>query len=248
MVEMESIDKKKFIKKIVVSTIGLVSLFALIYFVLHIFGLTNISKEEMQEFISSTGAVAPLIYILVTFLQVTFIPIPSTVTIVVGSYLFGVGLAFIYSYIGMLIGSMLAYYLGKVLGRPFINWVSGSKEETDKWMSKLNGKENIVLFFIFLFPMFPDDLICSIAGVLPITAGSFFIMQVITRATTIAGSLIFMSGSVIPFNWWGITLIILAFLLCFIVFVYCFKHAEKINDYFGKIKRKIFKEKNKNNA
>ena len=142
MVEMESIDKKKFIKKIVVSTIGLVSLFALIYFVLNIFGLTNISKEEMQEFISSTGAVAPLIYILVTFLQVTFIPIPSTVTIVVGSYLFGVGLAFIYSYIGMLIGSMLAYYLGKVLGRPFINWVSGSKEETDKWMSKLNGKEN----------------------------------------------------------------------------------------------------------
>ena len=49
-----------------------------------------------------------------------------------------------------MVGSIVAFYLGKALGRPFINWLSGGKEETDKWMKKLHGKEKILLFFMFL--------------------------------------------------------------------------------------------------
>ena len=244
---MEKNERKNLIKKLIWSSIGLAIFLLLVYIVLKKLGLTQISQSEMQEAISSTGAIAPLIFILVTFLQVTFIPIPSTIPIIVGSYLFGPILAFIYSYIGLMVGSIVAFYLGKALGRPFINWLSGGKEETDKWMKKLHGKEKILLFFMFLFPVFPDDLLCSIAGILPINFPTFLIMQVLTRATTVGCTLLFMSGEVIPFNAWGISLIVLAVIFCFFAFIYCFRNADKINDYFSKMYNKVFKKEETKN-
>lgn len=241
-------NKKKILKKIIGSAIVLIIIIILLYLVFKSLGLTNISQEELQEFISSTGVVAPLIYILLTFLQVILIPIPTTVTIFMGSYLFGPFFAFIYSYIGLLLGSLAAYFLGKLLGRPFVNWLSGGKEQTDKWMAKLNGRENILLFFMFLFPLFPDDVLCAIAGILPISTKGFIIMQLITRFTTTICTLLFMTGEIIPFNGWGIPVILSGFLLCILAFIYCFKNAEKINVALRKLYKNIFDKKNKDNV
>ena len=44
---------------------------------------------------------------------------------------------------------------------------------------------------MFLLPMFPDDILCSIAGIMPITYSVFIFMQLITRFTSIGGTLLF---------------------------------------------------------
>lgn len=248
MMNMDRKERLRFLNKLIVSGGALILFLGGLYFLFYKLGLTNVSQDELQEFIKSTGVIAPLIYILITFLQVTFIPIPSTVTILVGSYLFGPFGAFFLSYIGLMIGSLVAYGLGKLLGRPFINWLSGSKEETEKWMSKLNGKENILLFFMFLFPIFPDDVLCSIAGILPITFRGFLWMQIITRATSVGCTLLFMTGQIIPFNGWGIPVIGVGILICFIAFIYCFKNADKINSICEKLHNNIFKRKKNREA
>ena len=191
-------DKKTTLKKIAISVLSIIVFLGIIYLIFHLLGWTKISKEELQSKIEKTGVVAPLVFILISFLQVTFIPIPGTVTILVGNYLFGFWLSFLYSYIGMFIGGILAYFLGRWIGRPFINWLAGSKEEANRWIKKLKGKEKVLLFFMFLLPLFPDDLLCSLAGVLPITFLEFLLMQGITRATTIGGTLLFASGEIIP--------------------------------------------------
>ena len=242
---MDKQERKTLIKKLIVTGAGIVFIIGLLYLLFYKLGLTNIGQEELQEFISSTGVIAPLIYIIVTFLQVIVIPLPTTIAVLVGSYLFGPLLAFLYSYIGLVAGSLTAFYLGKVLGRPFINWLSGGKEETDKWMGRLHGKETIVLFFMFLFPMFPDDLLCAIAGISPISFLGFLFMQIVTRATTVISTIIFMSGDIIPFNSWGIPVIVAGFVLCFVAFIYCFKNSDRINNYFKKLNDRLFKKKNK---
>ena len=61
---------------------------------------------------------------------------------------------------------------------------------------------------MFLLPMFPDDILCSIAGIMPITYSVFIFMQLITRFTSIGGTLLFMSGEIIPYHGWGLVLII----------------------------------------
>ena len=125
-------DKKKTVFKLIISLIVIAVIAILGFLLFKRFGLKDITREEIQSFIESKGAVAPLIFILLSFAQVTLIPIPGAVTILAGNYLFGAVKAFIYSYIGMLLGAMVAFFLGKLIGRPFVNWIAGSKEKANR--------------------------------------------------------------------------------------------------------------------
>lgn len=209
------------------------------YFLLDHFGVTKLSQETIQNYIASTGAIAPLVFIFASFMQVTFIPIPSTVTILAGSYLFGAFNSFLYSYIGIMLGALLAFALGRMVGRPYINWVVGSKEEADEWLSKLRGRENVFLFFAFLLPVFPDDLLCSVAGMLPVKFSTFTIMQLITRTTAIGATLLFMSGEFIPYEGWGLWVIGILIAIAVAAFVFSMIFAEKLNTLFESIVKKI---------
>lgn len=126
-------------------------------------GWDKLTREQLQDKIESFGAWAPFIFIGLSFLQVTFIPIPSTMTILAGNYVFGTWLSYLYSWIGIMGGSLFAFFLGKTLGRPFVNWVLGGKEKTEQYLTKLRGKEVVLLFFMFVLPMFPDDALCAVA-------------------------------------------------------------------------------------
>lgn len=232
-------ENKEIIKKLVISVLVIGLIVCVLYFVMKHFGLTDMTSEEVRQIVSSTGAVAPLIYILVSFVQVTLIPIPAAVTIVAGNFLFGPWLAFLYSYIGMIIGSVFAFWLGKVIGRPFVNWIAGSPEKVDDWLEKLKGREKILLFFMFLLPFFPDDILCSVAGILPISWGVFMIMQLITRTTSIGCTIIFMSGEFIPYEGWGLVVLVILAVICITAFILSMKYADKINDFFIRISDKF---------
>lgn len=206
------------------------------YLVMRHFGITDLSREEIQAYVESTGAIAPLVFILLTFVQVTLIPIPSFAVVLAGNYVFGWFWGFIYSYIGQFVGSMVAYLLGKIIGRPFVNWMAGGKEKVDSMILRLKGRENVLLFFMFLFPAFPDDLLCAVAGILPTKPLTFIIMQLVTRATSIAATIVFMSGTV---QGWAWVICVIAVLPLVPLFFYCYKNPEKVSDFFISIGRKI---------
>lgn len=235
----KKIDIKSIIIKIIISllVIGLIVLG--LYFLFKHLGWTNLTKEELQAKIASTGVFAPIVFIVASFLQVTFIPIPSSVTIIVGNYLFGFWLSFLYSYIGIIFGSILAFYLGRWLGRPFVNWVVGDAKAVDKYLIKMKNKENVILFFMFLLPLFPDDALCSLAGILPISFLTFLFIQLLTRATSILGTLFFMSGEIIRYDALGITIIVIVCILALVAFYLSYKYADKINEIFYNIMDKI---------
>ena len=226
-------QNKKSIIKLIVSALIIGAIILTVYLILRCYGLTDLSREEIQQFISSTGAVAPLVFIGLSFAQVTLVPIPGAVTIIAGSYLFGALLSFVYSYIGMTLGGFFAYALGKWLGRPYINWLAGGKEQADGWIKKLKGRENAYLFFAFLLPFFPDDLLCSVAGIL-IGFGAFTVMQIITRATSIGFTLLITSGEVIPYNAWGIAVISVIGVCAVTIFILGIKYADKFSALFDK--------------
>ena len=144
----------------------------------------------------------------------------------------------------MLLGAMFAFFLGKKIGRPFANWIVGSKEKVEEWLKRLKGKQNVVLFFMFFLPFFPDDILCTVAGLLPITYSGFFIMQAITRATSVGFTLLFMSGEIIPYEGWGIVVLVAITVICVVAFVLSMKYSEKINDFFVEKVNKILKKKN----
>jgi uncharacterized membrane protein YdjX (TVP38/TMEM64 family) len=170
----------------------------------------------------------------------TFVPIPGAVTILAGNYVFGAGQSFLYSYIGMLAGALFAFALGRWIGRPFVNWIAGGKEKVDEWLLKLKGRENVLLFFMFFLPAFPDDILCSVAGILPIGWLGFTVMQIITRATSVGATLLFMSGEVIPFNEpWGIAVLAVVGVLAVLAFIISYRNAERINSALERLADKI---------
>lgn len=239
------INKKKMIKRLLLSTLVIIIIALILYFIFKKLGLLNISKEELQDKIASFGALGPFIFIILSFLQVTILPIPGMVTILVGNYLFGFALSYIYSFIGMLLGSLFAFFLGRKFGRPIVNWIVGDSETVDYYLKKLKGKETIILFFMFLLPVFPDDTLCAIAGITPISFSMFATMQVITRITSIGGTLLFMSGDIIPTSGLKISIMIVLSLAALILFVFAYRNSDAILDKLTDFANKIVKKKNK---
>ncbi len=241
--EIMKAENKAIILRLILSCLIILGIMGLIYLVCYLLGITNLTREQIQDYISSTGVIAPLVFISISFLQVTFVPIPGSVTILAGNYIFGAGLSFLYSYIGMMLGAILAFALGRWLGRPFVNWVAGGSDKVDAFIEKLKGRENVLLFFMFFLPLFPDDILCSVAGILPISWLGFILMQVVTRATSIGGTLLFMSGEVIPYHGWGLVVLGVIVAVCIVAFILSLKYARQINAFFDKIIDKIFKRK-----
>ena len=235
----KKIDIKSIIIKIIISLLVIGLIILGLYFLFKYLGWTNLTKEELQAKIASTGVFAPIVFIVASFLQVTFIPIPSSITIIVGNYLFGFWLSFLYSYIGIILGSILAFYLGRWIGRPFVNWVVGDSKAVDEYLIKMKNKEKVILFFMFLLPLFPDDALCSLAGILPISFLTFLFMQLLTRATSILGTLFFMSGEIIHYDALGISIIVIVCILALVAFYLSYKYADKINEIFYNIMDKI---------
>jgi uncharacterized membrane protein YdjX (TVP38/TMEM64 family) len=111
-------------------------------------------------------AAIPLVsffFILIQIGQVFAAPIPGQVTGFIGGYLFGIAAGTAYATIGGTIGCSLVFVLSRRLGRPFVQrFVRSSILERFDFITSSHGAA--VLFVIFLVPIFPDDLICYLAG------------------------------------------------------------------------------------
>ncbi len=94
---------------------------------------------------------------------------------------------------------------------------------------------------MFLLPLFPDDVLCFVAGLSSMTWGYFIIMIILTRALSVFSTAY--SFELIPFNtWWGILIWIIIAALVIASFYFVCKYSERI-DKFIKSKLKIKRRK-----
>ena len=111
------------------------------------------------------------------------------------------------------------------------------EEALKKWQRKLKGKDNLFLTAAFVLPLFPDDILCFIAGLSTMTTRYFLIVIFLARAIGIAATCY--SIDFIPFNtWWGITLWIVFLTIVVISFIFIYKNMDKIQAKLKQIRRK----------
>ncbi len=197
------------------------------------------STEKVEAFLSKYGAYAGIIFIVVQFLQVTIVPLPAAVTTLAGVALFGFWPTFFYSVIGMMIGSMLAFYLGRKFGVKLIIWLFG-KNAYNKYVKFTQGKDKVVLTLMFLFPFFPDDLLCIVAGITDMKYWQFFVIMLITRPLNI----LIMEGALkgftsIPLTGYGIPIWIAIIAVALVAVVLAFKYSGKLESALMKLFDKI---------
>lgn len=221
---------------IVISFLFLIVYFS--YFILSKYGIIERinSFQDLKDLILSYKGWGLLTYTIINLLQVVLIPIPSTLTILAGTAIFGPLMAFLFAAIGILIGSIIAFLVGRLFSKPLLNWIFG-KAKVDKYEKLLSKRTKLILFLTLFLPFFPDDLICMLAGITTIKVIDFLWISLLARSVGIATISFFGSGSIIPFNtWWGISLwcIILMFVLT--ISILAFNKRKKIASMFFKNK------------
>ncbi len=138
------------------------------------------SKKEVKLFLARFGPYAPFVFIILQALQVVMAPIPGEVTGFLGGVLFGTGLGFLYSTVGLTLGSALAFGLGRWLGLPLVHrLVSEEVYHRFDFLARTGGE--LVTFILFLIPGFPKDYLCFLLGVSPLPFGTFLAISTFGR-------------------------------------------------------------------
>ena len=188
------------------------------------------SLEEARVWFESFGMFAWIIFFLIQIAQVVILPIPSQITTIAGVLIFGPFITFLISSVAIVVGSILCFLFGRIFGVK-IAYKIASNQTVDKYRKILTQKGKILLPVMFLFPAFPDDLLCFIAGTTQIKFGYFIIITIITRLIGIACICWFGSGELIPFNGWGIPVWIILIVLIIVVLFLLFKYQQQIENF-----------------
>ncbi len=183
------------------------------------------SKENVKQYVSSFGVWAPLAFFVLQFIQVIISPIPGAITTLAGGVLFGFFYAFLISTAAVFLGSICAFLLGKLFGRPLVEKIAG-KQIVEKYMQSVSSRQKIVLIMMFLLPFFPDDILCLIAGLSAMRLPYFSLLVIITRPWGLLFSALIGSGIIyIPFWGWIIIALIGVF-----IFIISIKYAPVIEE------------------
>lgn len=200
------------------------------------------SKEQIQQYVASFGALAPLAFFLLQFFQVIVSPIPGNFTTIAGGLLFGFFPAFLISTAAIFLGSIGAFGLGKLFGRPLVERIAG-KAVVDKYMLTVSSRQRIVLIIMFLMPFFPDDILCLIAGLSAMKFRSFSLLVILTRPWGILFSAL-LGAQTISIPDWGWVIIVVAAVA---VFILSLKYAPAIEERTKSWLEKTFLKHKENN-
>jgi uncharacterized membrane protein YdjX (TVP38/TMEM64 family) len=137
-------------------------------------------KRFLAQTLRQWGILAPILFMLLQALQVIISPIPGEATGFLGGYLFGEALGLLYSTIGLTVGSVISFGIGRWLGERYVrNLVS--KETWDRLGFIVEAEGAIICFIVYLIPGLPKDIMCYLFGISPMPLWVFAVVSGLGR-------------------------------------------------------------------
>ncbi len=151
-------------------------LIAYIFFMILIAMLLSryLDKEILQLIIKSKGSLGILVFLLLEFIYVVFIPLYNTAIHIGAGYIFGGHLGFILNFIATSAGLFTIVLLVRKYGRPFLKGLISSTfyNRYDRLSQKIGP---IFLFLIYVLPFTPDDEMTYIVAAGPVGIKRFIL-------------------------------------------------------------------------
>lgn len=167
-----------------ISIIGLgLSIALTIYFInLGVFKDLN----ALRGLVGDSIILGPIIFVFIQILQVVIPIIPGGISTAAGVLIFGPYAGFIYNYIGICIGSIIIFLLGRRYGKPFILSMISDKTYNKYigWLDNQNRFEKLFALAIFL-PVAPDDALCLMAGLTNMSVKRYTLIILIAKPLSI---------------------------------------------------------------
>lgn len=166
------------------SMVGLALTIAFIIYGVH--SKIFVSSEALHSFLNHFGIFADIIFVLIQVIQVVVPVIPGALGCLAGVIIFGPVKGFIYNYIGICIGSFIAFLLARRYGMGFVEKYSNTKL-LQKYGSWLNNNKFDKWFALAIFsPLAPDDFLCYLAGITKIPVRKFVMIILAGKPLAIA--------------------------------------------------------------
>ncbi|MBD5133754.1 MAG: TVP38/TMEM64 family protein [Clostridiales bacterium] len=181
------------------------------------------SSERMGEYIAGSAPWSHLAYFGIQLASVVIAPIPSNITAAAGAYLFGLWPSFLLTWGAVALGSALVFVLARALGQKFVGRFV-SEKLSEKYLDLIRRKRDVFLALAFLFPFFPDDILCILAGLTDIPFKRFILLVALARPWGLLVACMVGSATVaIPL--WGMALLGIAGAA---VFLLAMKYGDKL--------------------
>ena len=120
------------------------------------------STEEVEEWTAQLGAYGPLVIIGIIIAETVIAPIPGTLVPIVIGALYGIWPGMLYAWIGNIVGSTIAFWIARKLGRPVVKKIV-SEEKIDKYDQYLQQRK-MLIWFAYFIPLLPLDVISFVIG------------------------------------------------------------------------------------
>lgn len=194
---MSSIDnKKKHIKNLITIIKFLMLLLIVVgipifvyyyhYEIIENFG----SVEKIEMFLSRNEEHMIIAYLVLQVAQLVICIIPGQAVQLAGGYIFNIWLGFFLTIFGCAIGTFMAFYISRILGRDAMYLIFG-ESNLNNYIDKLNSRRAyLILFIIYLIPGIPKDLFAYAIGVSNMRFLPFFLISMIGRAPAMLCSLV----------------------------------------------------------
>ena len=153
------------LKKIVTASFLMICLlFCMVLFKAYLDGKFD-SVKTLQTYIAQFGLMAPVILIIIQAVQVILPVLPGFLGCAVGAVMFGCMGGFWCNYIGISLGSVIAFWLARKYGKELVSKLfQGEKyQKWSDWAAKSKSYTTI-LFLGMVLPLFPDDFFCYFTG------------------------------------------------------------------------------------
>ena len=110
------------------------------------------SADELQREVSGFGPLAPVAYV-AAYAVLACLPTPASILTITGGALFGIGLGVAYAWLGAMAAALIAFELGRVLGRDAVEKVARGR--LDAAQRVLDDHGFLAMLAIRLTPVFP---------------------------------------------------------------------------------------------
>ncbi|OGI26727.1 MAG: hypothetical protein A2359_03575 [Candidatus Moranbacteria bacterium RIFOXYB1_FULL_43_19] len=134
------------------------------------FGILS-DRESFEQLIRSFGIFAPFAIIIAIIIEVVLAPLPGFIPAISAGFIFGAFYGSLYTYTGNVLGSFLVFWLSRKFGRAIAERLFGG-EKLKKYEDLISRRENFLLF-LYIFPIFPIDIISGAFGLSGISFKKF---------------------------------------------------------------------------
>ncbi len=192
------------------------------------------SVEDLRALIGRAGPMTGVAYFLLQMMTVIIAPIPSNVTMMAGALALGFWPAMILGVLAVICGSVIVFLTARALGRNAVQRFL-DRGVMERYLPVIEEKQDMFLFLTMLFPFFPDDALCILAGLTTIPLRRFVLILAAARPWGLVFAALLGSGS-IQMPVWGWVLLAVPMIA---VFILAMRYSRQIEEKLFSLFRRI---------